>query len=275
MEFEYLNDISFDVNIFYYIIASIFLIIFNKYFFAEWVKKKQSKKRIDMWIDFLRSNESIDRCLTEYEEIGSQNRYIILPIIIGAVLGILFVLIFLFIILSNKWNIGYLTFINFIPYLFILLIMFYVNRIFKEKEKIIASSHLIYSIFSFFYCFIIFSNSLILMNYNMFINLPNNTDLYLVSYFTLVLSIIASIITKKSSTEQIKIAINNKYSNSFPNLQITTKDKEIRGQIRDIFNENLIILDGDDGFKSVVEWDSISSLKLQETKILQSHINQY
>ena len=88
MEFEYLNDISFDVNIFYYIIASIFLIIFNKYFFAEWVKKKQSKKRIDMWIDFLRSNESIDRCLTEYEEIGSQNRYIILPIIIGAVLGI-------------------------------------------------------------------------------------------------------------------------------------------------------------------------------------------
>ena len=146
MEFEYLNDISFDVNIFYYIIASIFLIIFNKYFFAEWVKKKQSKKRIDMWIDFLRSNKSIDRCLTEYEEIGSQNRSIILPIIIGAFLGILFVFIFLFIILSNKWNIGYLTFINFIPYLFIILIMFYVNRIFKEKEKIIPSSHLIYSI---------------------------------------------------------------------------------------------------------------------------------
>ena len=109
----------------------------------------------------------------------------------------------------------------------------------------------------------------------MFINLPNNTNLYFLSYFTLVLSIIASIIAKKSSTGQIKISINNKYSNSFPYLQITTKDKEIRGQIRDIFNENLIILDGDDGFKSVVEWDSISSLKLQETKILQSHINQY
>ena len=275
MEFENLKVISFDVNIFYYIIASIILIIFNKYFLAEWVKKKQSKKRIDMWIDFLRSNKSIDRCLTEYEEIGSQNKYIILPIIIGAVLAILFVFLFLFIISSNKWNIGYLTFINFIPYLFIILIGFYVNRIFKETEKIIASSHLIYSIFSFFYCFIIFSNLLILMNYNLFINLPNNTDLYFLSYFTLVISIIASIIAKKSSTEQIKIAINNKYSNSFPYLQITTKDKEIRGQIRDIFNKNLIILDGDDGFKSVVEWDSISSLKLQETKILQSHINQY
>lgn len=275
MVFENIIDNSFDPNIFYYIIASIIILIFNKYFLAEWLKKKQSEKRIGMWIDFLRSDKSIDLCLTEFEEIGSQTKHIFLSIIVGLVVAILVVFIFLLIIVLKKWDLEYLTFINFIPYLLIMLIAFYVGNKMKENEKIISSSDLIFSIIRFYYSFIIFSNVFILMYfYNILLPL-NNLILLIMSYFTLLLSIITSIIIQKSFSEQVKYVINNKYVNSFPYLEITTDKKEIIGNIRNIFNKNLIVIEDGEGLISVVEWDSISSLRLQKTKIIQSHIDKY
>ena len=265
-----------DTNAFYYILASIIILIFNQYFLAEWLKKKQSKKRIGMWMDFLRSNKSIDKSLTEFEKIGSQNKHIILPNIMGAVVAMLVVFIFLIIISMKEWDKEYLICINLIPYFFIILLMFYVSYIIKENEKIIPSSHLIYSIIRFYYFFIIYSNLLLLLIFNnIFINLLNNIDLSILSYSTLLISIITLINLKKYFSEQVKIAINNKYLNSFPYLQITTNDKEIRGYIQDIFNEKLIILDDGEGLKSVVEWDSISSLRLIKTQIFQSNLDKY
>ena len=275
MVFENIIDNSFDPNIFYYIIASIIILIFNKYFLAEWLKKKQSEKRIGMWIDFLRSDKSIDLCLTEFEEIGSQSKHIFLSIIVGLVVAILVVFIFLLIIVLKEWDLEYLTFINFIPYLLIMLIAFYVGNKMKKNEKIISSSDLIYSIIRFYYSFIIFSNVFILMYfYNILLPL-NNLILLIMSYFTLLLSIITSIIIQKSFSEQVKYVINNKYVNSFPYLEITTDKKEIIGNIRNIFNKNLIVIEDGEGLISVVEWDSISSLRLQKTKIIQSHIDKY
>lgn len=275
MVFENIIDNSFDPNIFYYIIASIIILIFNKYFLAEWLKKKQSEKRIGMWIDFLRSDKSIDLCLTEFEEIGSQTKHIFLSIIVGLVVAILVVFIFLLIIVLKEWDLEYLTFINFIPYLLIMLIAFYVGNKMKENEKIISSSDLIFSIIRFYYSFIIFSNVFILMYfYNILLPL-NNLILLIMSYFTLLLSIITSIIIQKSFSEQVKYVINNKYVNSFPYLEITTDKKEIIGNIRNIFNKNLIVIEDGEGLISVVEWDSISSLRLQKTKIIQSHIDKY
>ena len=233
----------FDTNVFYYIMASIIILIFNQYFLAEWLKKKQSKTRICMWMEFLKSNKSIDKSLTEFEKVGSQNKHIILPNIMGAVVAMLVVFIFLIIISMKEWDIEYLICINLIPYLFIILLIFYVSYIIKENEKIIASSHLIYSIIRFYYYFIIYSNLLLLIFNNMFINLLNNIYLLILSYSTLLISIITLIYLKKYFVEQVKCAINNKYLNSFPYLQITMNDKEIRGHIQDIFNEKLIILD--------------------------------
>lgn len=268
-------------NIIFYIFAIIYIII-QKYLYNTW-QKKESKKRRSLWIEVLRKNEMIDECLFKFEKIKYLNNiYSFFSMMIGMIIGTIFIFILFFYfqdITSNMYISGALiSLVNLIPFLFIVFTISFIEKNWTSLEK----SNMIKCYFIGINWFVLITNLLslyffiyIVLHLNEFneSNLNGFIIIYVFSFTALASVIFASRRLEQQFYEKIETSLNNLYLNKFPNLEITTKEEKVNGNLEDIFNKKLIILNKN-GLNVVVEWDSISSLKFHD-KVIQNDLSLY
>lgn len=283
MAFEIMENMNgkYGSEILYFLLA-IFLIIIQKYFFTIW-QKKDRKKRRSLWIQVLRNNEIINESLLKFEKIKYMSGiYLFFSMIIGSLLGFTLTVILFFYFIELTSNMGtagaLISFINFLPYFVLILTMRYIKKSYGNLDK----SYLIKYYFTGINWFLFTTNLIIfffffviILRLNQFNQIELNTFfiIYLYSFLPLASVVYGFRKLQQGFYENIKISINNLYLNKFPYLEIVTKDENLNGNLEDIFNEDIIILDKN-GLKIVIEWDSISSLKFHE-KISQSNLYIY
>jgi len=272
---------EYDNIIFYFILLIIYITIQN-HFYTIW-KKKEKKKRRNMWIQVLRKNEMIDECLIEFEKIRYvSNIYSFISMLIGITLGIIFMyksFIYFQDITSNMWTAGALiSLINFIPYLFLIITI----GIIKERWTDLEKANVIKYYFTGINWFVFSTNLFIILFFIIIISRWNefngpDMNLFIMLYFvsfTLLASIIFGLRRfEQTFYEKIENSLSKLYLNKFPNLEITINEEKLTGNLEDIFNEKIIVLNKN-GLKVVIEWDSISSLKFYE-KVIQNDLSFY
>ena len=268
-------------NILILILAIIYLII-QRYLYNLW-QKRDRKKRRSLWISVLRKNDIIDECLLKFENIRYMGGfYSTISMTIGIFLGgVLTFKLFVY-VLNQTSHMGVagasLSSINLLPYLIIVLTLSSIKKESANLKKInllkyyfIGINWFIFITNIFIIIFFIFN----ILNLNKFDETQLNGLLIL---YGLTFPIFASVIFFSRMIEQkfydnVKISLNKLYLDKFPYLEITVKEEKLNGNLEDIFNENLMVLNKN-GLKIVIEWDSIYSLKFYE-KVIQNDLSFY
>lgn len=208
--------------------------------------------------------------------------HLFISMLIGITLGIIFMyksFIYFQDITSNMWTAGALiSLINFIPYLFLIITI----GIIKERWTDLEKANVIKYYFTGINWFVFSTNLFIILFFIIIISRWNefngpDMNLFIMLYFvsfTLLASIIFGLRRfEQTFYEKIENSLSKLYLNKFPNLEITINEEKLTGNLEDIFNEKIIVLNKN-GLKVVIEWDSISSLKFYE-KVVQNDLSFY
>jgi hypothetical protein len=268
-------------NILYILGAPALLLVLRhiiQHIISELEKRRGNRIIRNLWIQFLRSNEFINKGILQLNIIKyREGLWYFFSAIIGIFLGffiISFLFIFLSIYLGDRWrSMSYSGFILFLPLLLYIFLGRYINELGKRvDEKLLSKSRLL----SYFNEGIRWFTSSIFLIYLVFfvsinINLNNIGESNLVtitSIFSLMLAIglatlIQSIINNKDLQYYLKPLINQQYLEKFPKVYVTIGTINFEGKICDLFHENLIVLCSN-GEKQASRWDSITSIKLQD-----------
>lgn len=261
-------------NILIFILA-IFYLIIQRYLYNLW-QKRDRKKRRSLWISVLRKNDIVDECLLKFENIRYMGGfYSTIPMMIGVNLGGLLTYK-LFVYFQNQTsNMGtagaWLSLINLLPYIIITI----TSSSIKKESGNLKKSNLIKYYFLGINWFVFITNIFVIilfifniLNLNKFDEPQLNTLILTYGFSFLILISIIVILRKLEQNfyKNIKKSLNDLYLEKFPYLEIPVKEEKLNGNLEDIFNENLIVLNKN-GLKVVIEWDSIYSLKFYEKNI--------
>lgn len=261
-------------NILIFILA-IFYLIIQRYLYNLW-QKRDRKKRRSLWISVLRKNDIVDECLLKFENIRYMGGfYSTIPMMIGVNLGGLLTYK-LFVYFQNQTsNMGtagaWLSLINLLPYIIITI----TSSSIKKESGNLKKSNLIKYYFLGINWFVFITNIFVIiffifniLNLNKFDEPQLNTLILTYGFSFLILISIIVILRKLEQNfyKNIKKSLNDLYLEKFPYLEIPVKEEKLNGNLEDIFNENLIVLNKN-GLKVVIEWDSIYSLKFYEINI--------
>lgn len=268
-------------NILILILAIIYLII-QKYLYNLW-QKRDRKKRRSLWISVLRKNDIIDECLLKFENIRYMGGfYSTIAMMIGMIFGGLLTFKLFVYVQNQTSNMGFagasLSLINLIPYLILIITLSSIKKESANLKKINLAKYYFIGINWFIFItniFIIIFFIFNILNLDKF-DEPQLNGLLII--YGLTVPILASVVFFSRMSEQkfynnIKSSLNELYLDKFPYLEITVKEEKLNGNLEDIFNENLIVLNKN-GLKVVVEWDSIYSLKFYE-KVIQNDLSLY
>ncbi len=271
------------IQIFVLAVSLIVIHFLKKYYHnaissIEISKRKNKSKRL--WIKLLNENSKIKEQLSEFNKLEKNDNLkgsVKWPVIIG----IVYLLIYLTLLqlLSELrfefWPsmISIFAGLNIVAFLVTIAIMSYMYRILKTPDNIYKKSRQIVISIDTTRLYILFANGLhlaitlglyfkvkfpfsiaedsILMN---LIALPFAFSI--VSYYELRL-------TRIDLVYFIKSVINNRIHDECPKITITSKEIEIRGNIKDIFEEEYIILN-DYGHLNIIKWEDITGIYLHE-----------
>lgn len=246
---------------------------------GSWFKGAEKKEKRSVWIKFLKSDRMVTKCIRTFEEIvklGGKRE--IKSLVIGMFSGFILqfiLLVVLFIFLGNKpFTIALSSgLISFVLFLLNFIIAKYVSQIEKEDALLNKSKLVLYYSMILNWFYYIFAGITLSLFYNIYIiqNQISGTIFIIfgLSLFLIIVSFyVLNIIIRRKLFDSLKSKLNTEYGKNFPNIQITTKAGNINGKIQDVFNEDIIVLD-DNGLKSVVEWNEITTLKLQDKSIQQ------
>lgn len=245
---------------------------------SEWGKKREKRNVRNLWIQFLRSNEFINKGILRLDRIKyREGVWYFFSSIIGMFLGF-FILFFLFFFLNfylgDIWlSMAYSSLIIFLPFLLYCFLGIYINKLGKRRDKklISISEKLAYSNEGIRW----FTSSIFLISLAFFVSININLNnieesnlmtIIIISSLMLAIglaTLIQSIINHKDLLYYLKPLLNQQYLEKFPKVDVTTSTKNFEGKICDIFHENLVVLCSI-GEKQATRWDSITSIKLQD-----------
>lgn len=272
-----LDDIGYDV--YYQIIIAIFLFamfivnkILSKYFQESTslikisTRKNRSKK---LWIKLLKENKQIDDYLLQFNQIkknenlkGSNSSTLIAG-------GIAMVLFFIFANIFNPmvdfWNSMALIslFLNIIPFIITIASMRYMYSKSKNTDQIYNKASIIVNYIDSTKFYIFLSNGLLLVTtfllYNILeISLPitNVMGIFEMSFALAIVSYYYLILARRDFIYFIKNAINTEILNKCPRIMVTTNERKIEGNIKDIFDDEVIVLDDNERI-NIAKWVDI------------------
>lgn len=264
-------------NIVITFILSLIVLILTQYI-KQYFKYKEGNKRRYYFINFLRSNKKIDECITDFEKKSELEIHNILifssaGFIVGYLLiPILYAILLLF--FDDLWlTASYLTLINFVPFVIIIIsINSTIKNPFEKTCSFLKTSDLIT-------LFLYSTNSVILLlMYLSYLssskiesNLTTIVSLVLIST-SLFLAVIYGLINgKKTILDSLKKSLNKKFLKGFPEICIKLRNENVCGIIQNIFDNNLIVL-YNKGHRIAIEWDNIILINLKESKTIQSEL---
>lgn len=256
-------------EIFPYILAPVIVfsmqILITKFFEIRDKKKKKS-----IWIKFFRkTNESVNKCFTMFENVESSNgKWIeilrpLIPLLVYIFTLILFLLIF-FIQKNEYISLALATIIiSFFVLLLLITLLKYtaekmrLGDVLNKSNEIIDFYTLIKWIFIGIISFIIPSlYSTIISNNVTTADLEKIRNMYIISIVFIIISIYIVIKFRSFFFNILKSEINTRYLKDFPIVHISTSKEILDGKISYIFDEDFIILDNDRVIKGT-QWDEI------------------
>ncbi|NOQ47742.1 MAG: hypothetical protein GQ576_01135 [Methanococcoides sp.] len=233
---------------------------------------KAKNKNKNLWVKLLRENEQLDDYLGRYNNI-QKNQNLKGSNSYPLVASILFICLYILLLatLSSKFEFWtYMAYIslslNVLSFFATILIMRYMYIKLRDYNKIYKkSSHIVNLIYSTKF-FVILSNGLHLFLLYLIYktgNYPFNEEInfliliFEMSFALAIVSFYFMIVTKKDFRFFVKEEINEKIMKNCPPIKITTKESEIIGNIMEIFNDEIIMLN-DNGNKNIRKWDEIT-----------------
>ncbi len=275
-----LIDIGIQSEILPYVVATViagFLISLTGSLITNRFKDKERRDKRSVWIKFLKSDKTIAKCILTFEKITDTGfRHAIISMLIGMFLGFIATFILLSILIysfgDKPLTIALSSLINIVPYILSIAMAKYFYII-KKEDALLNKSNLFVYYYNIINWFIYTSGSMTLLFINLvYINsnkispfdLRNILYIFIVSIILIITSFYTlNIIVRRELFDSLKSKLTIEYGKNFPYIHITTKAGEINGNIQDVFNEDIIVLD-DNGLKAVVEWNEISTLRLRD-----------
>ena len=272
-----LDSIGYGIYEIIYAIIILFAIVFQKIlskYFQETdslLRLSEKKSRKKLWIGLLKENKQLNNYLVEFNQIQKNNNLkgssIYYLIASGFFIVLYLSLVIIFESRFDFWHsMAYVSLaINIPSFVVTVLIMRYMYIKLIDYDKIYDKSVIIANLIYSTKYYILSSNGIYLLmllliwNKSKY-NFPTD-DVLLISIFEMsfALTIVAYyqlIVGKKDFIGFIKTAINEKISNNCPHITITTNEREIMGNIKNVFDDEIIVLD-DKGYKSIAKWVDI------------------
>ena len=268
--------IDFNVyNIWNYLILGLLSIIIL--FITQYVnilfKYKETNKRKDYFLHFLRSDETIDECinkLKEKSELKTSDSMMLIEVIGGYFVSIILFIIIMLIAKDFWLSVSILALINIFPLFFI------IKYIKLAKKNPLEKTYSTLKRFRKFKYFILFSNLVILALVQF--SYLSQSKIELISIYLFMLSIGFLLITsyalikgKEVLIFSLKYSLNELYLDRFPYICIKVINDDLCGKLQNIFDDNLIILYHTDQ-RIAIEWDKIITMSINE-KTIQSELD--
>jgi hypothetical protein len=271
---------SFSVDNMVTFVFSIILLFIGSYLLPILIQYKYKTKKKGQWLESLRVNETINKCISDFERRKSDN-----PSLRTSIKE--FVLITLALVSSNLMYRGIsglvqdswtTTVFHFLIVNIILLSSIYskIKKIYSiksESKKIYLentekalknSSNLLVFIFSMNYVALasfIDNYKQIQLDLNIQLNLV--FLMFIISIFVFIANIYLHYFIKKYFSITLGSLINDLFSNQFPYVEIITSESKMNGKIKDIFDDNFIFIDNAESI-SIIEWDKIQVMTLKK-----------
>ena len=273
-----LDSIGYNISEIIYAIILLFAIVLRKilsnYFQVQdsLLGLSKTKKRSQkLWIGLLRENKQLDNYLIVLNQLQKNNNLksssIYYLIASGFFFFIYFILIIIFKSRFDFWHsMAYISLaINIPSFVITVLIMRYMYIKLIDCDKIYDKSVIIANLIYSTKYYILSSNVIYLLMLLLIWNKSkynfSTDDVLLIGAFEMsfALAIVAYyqlILAKKDFIGFIKSAINKEISNKCSHITVTTDEREIAGNIIDIFDDEIIVLD-EKGYKSIAKWVDI------------------
>lgn len=284
--YESFNDISI-INYFAIYIALAIAINFIQLFLKNLFLNQRIKKKRNEIIEAFRTNKTVIEYIQEYKKIeyitGSLKLFIFqnigvfvglfTPFIVAGSLYFIFIdtlyfnvdephvlMIFVYTIL--------ITFSISVIGIFLINVLVkksIINETLLDKHVTFANIYIFLIFYTLFHILVELQFvGIILVNWDKISNLGGiYTSITMVSISLMLISPFLYLISIRFFKGELKHFINTTKKTHFPILKITTKEStQIEGQIIDIFNEKVIILE-DQNLEKIVSWDSVSSLEIE------------
>ena len=274
MSLSNVNSIS---DLILYIVAAVtvaFLAYTIKRIIADWFESRDGKKRRSLWINFLRSHDIINECISTFEKIKYPTGKLAL---VSFILGVIFCLL-IFSVSSHILNFTGIyrlslatLFTNGVPYLSSIILFRYANSI-EKGRNLIKKSSIIASLIAVINWFMLIGITLTIESFAYYTNLSQISaytaeKVFIMLFISLTLIALAFIVLnvnlRKIFLDDFRYLLNEQHMGNYPSIDITTLKGEISGKIQNVFNENLIILDCK-GTKIAAKWEDINIIKLRD-----------
>ena len=284
--YESFNDISI-INYITIYIALAIAINFIQLFLKNLFLNQRIKKKRNEIIEAFRTNKTVIEYIQEYKKIeyitGSLKLFIFqnigvfvgffTPFIVAGSLYFIFIdrlyfnvdephvlMIFVYtILITSCISVIGIFLIN------VLVKKSIINETLLDKHVTFANIYIFLIFYTMFQILVelLFVN-IILVNWDKISNLRETyTSITMVSISLMLISPFLYFISIRFFKAELKHFINKTKKTHFPILKVTTKEStQIEGQIIDIFNEKVIILE-DQNIEKIVSWDSVSSLEIE------------
>ena len=243
----------------------------NKFFDA-----REKNKRFDTWMEYLRIDIDINKCVNSFEQIISQETWpkfnelvnyfgLIAPIAI--------------LILVNNFYENQLKYFVYMSWFFITIsilifaiLPYRIDKINQTNILVKARKIEIWIHTTRFFIFNSISITILLWILQLQPNqTPSGVEIVKETINILVVVLIGSMvfmeIIHRNFLDKVKTLLNAQHMADYPFIDITTKEADFAGKIQDVFNKNLLILD-DNGRKTIVEWNEITTMKLKEASLI-------
>ena len=271
-----LSNINSIYDLLLYILAAVtiaFLVYPIKRIIADWFESRDGKKRRSLWINFLRSHDIINECISTFEKIKYPTGKLAL---VSFILGVIFCLL-IFSVSSHILNFTGIyrlslatLFTNGVPYLSSIILFRYANSI-EKGRNLIKKSSIIASLIAVINWFMLIGITLTIESFAYYTNLSQISThaaekIFIMLFISLTLIALAFIVLnvnlRKIFLDDLRYLLNEQHMENYPSIDITTLKGDISGKIQNVFNENLIILDCK-GTKIVAKWEDINIIKLR------------
>ncbi|ETA68862.1 hypothetical protein MettiDRAFT_2348 [Methanolobus tindarius DSM 2278] len=269
---------SIPINEIFTFVLSLLLLIIGNYFFPKWTKKKDESNKRNQWIEALRLNKEIDSCLSKYESgkypQGSASLIFAIFVVIASMVGARTSFMYLYKQADGNLMeafIDQILVITLISMLMLMISTFIVNYMYNRDEAyLIKHSNLVANLYKDVY-FVIFAG--IITSIVIFINSLNTnivdfyTDIqeiiiqFSITIFAMVAVFLTIHLVNITHSREFGNSINESCLQSYPVVEIITKECSITGKVKSIFDENFIII-VESNMLTIVEWNQILTIKI-------------
>ena len=274
MSFFNINSVS---ELSLYILATVIVAFFVypiKLIIADLFERRDGKKRRSLWINFLRSHDAIDECISAFENIKYPvGKFASVPMILGVIFGFLVFSVSSYILnFTGIYRLSLAILVtNSVPYFSSIILFRYANSV-EKGNNLVQKSSLIINLIATINWFTLTGVTLTMISISAYYTNLNQIstqiaeNIFFIIFISLTLIIAAfavlNINLRKRFLDDLKYSLNEQHVGNYPSIEITTLAGDISGKIQNVFNENLIILDCK-GTNIVAKWEEINIIRLR------------